>query len=88
MKCPDEGKLLLYLENQLSQDEYQDTANHLTNCSVCSARLAELRENYDFTAHNLAGLWENQKSAPVTGQQRFGNRSKHSSNLIKEEYVQ
>ncbi|HPF20725.1 MAG TPA: DUF4367 domain-containing protein [Syntrophomonas sp.] len=70
MKCPDEGKLLLYLENQLSQDEYQDTANHLTNCSVCSARLAELRENYDFTAHNLAGLWENQKSAPVTGQQK------------------
>lgn len=70
MKCPDEGKLLLYLENQLSHDENQDTANHLTNCSACSARLAALQDNYDFAARNLAGLWETRKSAPVTGQQK------------------
>lgn len=70
MKCPDEGKLLLYLENQLEHDEHQDTTNHLTSCTVCAARLAALREDVDFAARNLTGLWENQKSAPVTGQQK------------------
>ncbi|MBP1762845.1 MAG: putative transrane transcriptional regulator (anti-sigma factor), partial [Firmicutes bacterium] len=68
MKCPDEGKLLLYLENQLSHEEHQDTINHLTGCAACSARLAALREDYDFAARNLKGLWNDRKSAPVTGQ--------------------
>ena len=76
MKCPDEGKLLLYLENQLGDDEHQDTANHLTNCTVCAARLAALRENVDFAARNLAGLWESQKSDPVAGQQKVWQQIK------------
>lgn len=70
MKCQDEGKLLLYLENQLSHEEHQDTANHLRGCAVCSARLAMLREDCDFAARNLEGLWDKQKSVPVTGQQK------------------
>jgi hypothetical protein len=71
MKCPDEGKLLLYLENQLSPEEHQDTINHLANCPVCSARLAELREDYDFAARNLTNLRENYKLSPVAGQQKI-----------------
>lgn len=70
MKCPDEGKLLLYLEHKLELGEYQDTAQHLTDCPVCSARLTELRRNYDFTARKMAGLWEERQQAPVAGQQK------------------
>jgi hypothetical protein len=70
MKCPDEGKLLLYLENQLSQEQHQDIANHLSGCAVCAARLTALREDSNFAARKLQGLWENRDSAPVAGQQR------------------
>lgn len=69
MKCPDEGRLLLYLENQLRHEEHQDTANHLTGCTVCVARLAALRDDCDFAARHLTGLWENGQAAPVKGQQ-------------------
>ncbi len=48
MNCPDQGKLLLYLESELSPEENRHMESHLVSCSRCLHELNELEDNLNF----------------------------------------
>ncbi len=85
MKCPDEGRLLLYLDKQLSHNEVQQTAHHLSICPVCSARLAALQDDYNCTVRNLTGLWETCQAAPVAGSAKVWQQIQNHQQIEKRE---
>lgn len=80
MICPDEGRLLLYLEGTLEPEENQAMMTHLASCSQCLQRLNQVEDYLLFAIHKLACLskdkednlppeqtriWENIKSLSV-----------------------
>ena len=44
MKCPDEPTLMLFADEELDASAALDVREHVTRCSSCGARLADLRE--------------------------------------------
>lgn len=68
MICPDEGRLLLYLEGELSPAENQAIMTHLASCSLCLQRLNEVENNLLFSHRTLACIAENNQHAKPQGQ--------------------
>jgi len=58
VRCPDEGTLRAYLDEQLPPTDEKAVSEHLATCNECSAALAELKAQAGFVSHVLA-------SAPV-----------------------
>lgn len=85
MICPDAGRLLLYLEGELSPDENQAMMTHLTSCSRCLHRLNQVENSLLFTRQNLACLTEVSKQADPSGKTKVWEYVKsHSLNQRKE----
>ena len=55
MKCPNIALLQSYIDCELEIDEKKKLEAHISVCSDCSASLAELRENDDFSFEKLSG---------------------------------
>ncbi len=54
---PDDGQIRAYLEDELaSAPEREATAQHITGCPTCQARLAELKEQASLVSQHLAFL--------------------------------
>lgn len=85
MMCPDEGRILLYLEGELSPEENQAMMTHLTACSSCLHRLNQVENSLLFTRQNLACLTEEFKQVEPSGQRKvWENVKSHSLNHRKE----
>lgn len=54
--CLDEGKLMAYLDGELSAEEREEIAAHVGRCDDCSARLDELAADRVAVSKTLAGL--------------------------------
>ncbi|MEN6351358.1 MAG: zf-HC2 domain-containing protein [Syntrophomonas sp.] len=67
MKCGDQGRLLLYLDNELSPEEMQATKDHLDSCPRCSLCLEKLEDNLNFTRKNIGLLWREAGKSDVLG---------------------
>ncbi len=52
----DEGRLLAYLDEEISAPERAEVAAHLTDCDECRGRLADVRADRDAAASALASL--------------------------------
>ena len=79
MICPDEGRLLLYLEGELSPEENQAMMTHLASCSLCLQRLNQVEDNLLFTRQNLACLTEKCKQIEPLGQNEVWKNIKYHS---------
>lgn len=85
MICPDEGRLLLYLEGELNPEENQALMTHLASCSQCLQRLNQVEDSLLFTRQNLAYLAEEYKHGEPSGQVSvWENVKSHSLNKRKE----
>lgn len=79
MICPDEGRLLLYLEGELNPAENQAIMTHLASCSDCLHRLNQVEANLFFSQRKLAGLNQISDLAQPQGQSKvWGNITSHS----------
>ena len=85
MICPDEGRLLLYLEGELTPEENEAIMTHLASCSRCLHHLNQVENNLLFTRQSLTCLVEESKQAEPSGQTRvWENVKSHSLNQRKE----
>lgn len=73
MNCPNQGKLLMYLEGALDYKENTIIHEHLASCTRCSQELNELQEDLNFTREKLLSLVNSYKQADVAGQDRLWN---------------
>ncbi|MEN6391212.1 MAG: zf-HC2 domain-containing protein [Syntrophomonas sp.] len=65
MGCPDQGKLLLYMDKELTEHEMLQTELHLKTCPDCRLVLQDLHLDLEL-ARNLIGPWQKQaEMAPV-----------------------
>lgn len=86
MICPDEGRLLLYLEGALEPEENQAMMTHLASCSHCLQRLNQVEDHLLFANHKLACLSQTREGAVPPDQSRiWENIKSHSINRRKEQ---
>lgn len=70
MRCPDEGLLIAYWENQLTQEQLPAVENHLASCRICQRRLQVMQDEINFCRLEVAPLLKERYEAPVSGQYR------------------
>ena len=79
MICPDAGRLLLYLEGELSPEENQAMMTHLASCSMCLQRLNQVEDGLLFTRQKLACLTEKYQHIESRGQSKVWENVKYHS---------
>ncbi len=77
MNCPEQGRILLYLEGELEPDENQAIEDHLSSCSRCLQQLNEVEDNLNFAFQSLGGLLEEYRQAPPMGQAKVWEKVKN-----------
>lgn len=85
MKCPDEGRILMYLEKELPDAEMLEIEAHLQSCPNCLKLFAEMEENYNISFAEVRNLYELSLQAEVKGQQKIWNKVKNKINIEKRE---
>lgn len=85
MNCPNEGQLLLYVEKQLTDDEYSMIAAHVRTCVHCSKTVEEIRQTLNFTCMRMLPVDEPVISEPVPGQERIWENINRHLNTNKRE---
>jgi|GEM_PF-964378 len=68
MMCPDTGKLLAYLEEELYPEESLAIKAHLKSCSKCSRHLQEIAKDFHFSRSLLHDSLLNSMHTQVVGQ--------------------
>lgn len=73
MKCPNEGQLLLYLEEELATEESLQIKYHLNSCSDCSLKLKKVQRTLEFTCQSMQCLNNAAEKSELQGQQQVWN---------------
>lgn len=63
--CLDEGKLMAYLDGEVSAEERTTIDTHLDNCAECASRLAALEADSAFAARTLDSLTPSAEVLPL-----------------------
>lgn len=85
MRCPDEGQLLLYLEEELDAEMSREIEEHLSSCPSCLERLQALKTALAFSNEKVKPLYEESLAAEIYGQERVWKKIKNISEVRKKE---
>lgn len=68
MNCPDQGRILLYLEGELSLEENRLMERHLVSCSYCLQLLNEVEDHLNFALETRGEMFKQSQQTELAGQ--------------------
>lgn len=85
MKCMEDGKILLFLDDQLDPLEKEKAASHLAECPSCSQRLQTIKGNFNFAQEKMVPLYADSQTDAVRGEETTWSYLKERNRIRKRE---